>query len=246
MKHISVVLVEPEHAGNVGAAARAMNNMGFTEMRLVNPCDLRRNTHNGADALAAHSEFILNSAAVYPSLRDAVADKQLIVCLTARIRAEHQSPVSIWNLHNYLKKFEGQSIAFVFGRESTGLTNAEADLCNVWMTIPTFGINSSLNLAQAVMTVLYEASRYFYADDGKRLIEENTKSNSNAAKSFEIENLKTHLFVLLEKIGYLKQNNRATKWSLFSDVLATKALTSKEVNMLRGVLSRVEGAMEER
>ncbi|KAB8028472.1 RNA methyltransferase [Fluviispira multicolorata] len=234
-KNISIILVEPEHPNNVGAVARAMNNMGFFNLRLIKPCDYLSGGKEGAKTLAMHSQDILKNAKVYSCLSDALVDKQVVIAFTNRARGQHKSLEVSWNLEKIFTDIRHDyKIAFVFGREASGLTNAEIDLCNICMKIPTFGNNTSLNLAQAVIVILYEASKVLNKIG-------NTKSeNINLATSNHIENLKLNLFFVLGKIGYIKNGNKSKRWSVFSKLIADKFLTEKEVNIMQGILNKIK------
>lgn len=230
---ICIILVCPEHPNNIGAVARAMNNMGVSELRLVNPCSFLNHGDNSARSLAMHSQDILENAKTYSSLAEAITDKKIIIGTTNRQRGHHKYLHSIWKLEPIFN--ESMDISFVFGRESSGLTNAEIDLCSHILTIPTFGTTNSLNLAQAVMVVLYETSKIIF----------NYKNNvsihkSNIASSQHIETLKSNLFTLLHKINYIKIGNHDKKRSAFSKIIAEKKLSTKEVNILQGIIQKAE------
>ncbi len=231
--NICVILVCPEHPSNIGAVARAMNNMGIFELRLVNPCSFLNHGENSARSLAMHSQDILEKAKTYSSLAEAVQDKNIIIGTTNRLRGQHKHLHSIWELEHVLN--DSLDIAFVFGRESSGLTNSEIDLCSHIFTIPTFGGTNSLNLAQAVMVILYEASKIIFSR--KSNLNFNPK---NIASSQHIETLKNNLFTLLHKINYIKIGNGNAKRSAFSKIIAEKKLSTKEVNIIQGIIQKTE------
>lgn len=151
------ILVNPAVQGNVGAAARAMKTMGFTTMRLVNPCD-----HLSAEArmLAHASNDILENAEVFPSLEDAISDIDLVIGTTARRRTIRNRFMLLGQLPGIIQS-KGDSVkkvAIVFGSEESGLSNQEADLCHILSTVPMATKYPSLNLSQAVMVYAYELS----------------------------------------------------------------------------------------
>ena len=234
-KNISIILVSPEHPNNIGAAARAMNNMGIYDLRLVNPCEYLSNGVNGAKTLAVHSQFILENAKIYTSLKEAILDKEIIIGTTTRIRGHHKQLNSCWDLESFMDRFnDSTKIAFVFGRETSGLTNEEINLCNTIISIPTFGENSSLNLAQAVMVLLYETSKNLYKNK-PIYIKEDALANSN-----HIESMKINLFSILKNINYIKEGNFEKKWGLFSKIISEKKLTQKDVDIIQGVLNKIK------
>jgi tRNA/rRNA methyltransferase len=152
------VLVEPEDARNVGATARALNTMGHDTLRLVRPrCD---HLTGKAKALAHRSFHLLESAEVFDSLKEATADCSLRCAATARHRKEKLHYLSIEQLPDYLRQRSEllDSIAMVFGGETSGLSNADLDLCELVSTIPQAKSNPSLNLSQAVMLYSFTLS----------------------------------------------------------------------------------------
>ena len=146
------IFVRPRYAGNVGSAARAMKNMGFSDLRLVQPrCDP---LEKEARMMAVGAAPLLKKARVFDSLTEAVGDLHYVVGTSCRIgkRRRNFSPLS--ELPGILPK-KGR-VGIVFGPEEKGLTNEEAAFCQRVVTIPSDPRFSSLNLAQAVMVVAYE------------------------------------------------------------------------------------------
>ncbi|MCC1495494.1 tRNA/rRNA methyltransferase [Alcanivorax sp. 1008] len=150
------VLVEPARPENVGAAARALKTMGFSSLRLVNSCDLRRE----ARWVAHESAELLDQAQHYTSLADALADVDFSIASTARRRLDHDDYLTPGECRQAIAG-KGASVAraaIVFGRESSGLTGAELALCDSATSIPIAVPQPSLNLAQAVMLYAWELS----------------------------------------------------------------------------------------
>lgn len=156
-----VVLWQPQDYVNIAAAVRAMKNFGLSRLRLVTPAewDPRR-----IEGIAHDTRDIVEAIEVYDELRAAIADSSFAVAMTARQRRAKRSvarPREIASelLARALPGANGEPVgpvAVVFGREDTGLTNAELDLCHTLVTIPTNPEHSSLNLAQAVLVMAYE------------------------------------------------------------------------------------------
>ncbi|MHB1950787.1 MAG: RNA methyltransferase [Acidiferrobacteraceae bacterium] len=154
LTNIRVVLVEPSHPGNVGGAARAMKNSGLSDLRLVSPLIF---PHPDAIARAAGAEDILENATVTGTLEDALAECRLVVGTSARRRTIPVPPLAPEEAaHRLLAEAQRGPVALVFGRERTGLTNAELDRCQHLVTIPADPRFSSLNLAGAVQVLGYE------------------------------------------------------------------------------------------
>ena len=158
------VLVGTRHPGNLGAAARALKTMGFSRLRLVNPCDFGRDRPDGARGeayqLAMYSHDILDGASVHASLADALADCELVVGTTAKLRHHRHSVLTPPRLKELLADKQAMlgRVALVFGPEDTGLTNAHLDACNLLTTVPLAAVQPSINLAQAVMIYAYALS----------------------------------------------------------------------------------------
>ena len=153
MPKIQVVLVEPESSLNVGMIARAMKNFGFHDLRLVSPMF---ESFEKAYVLAMHAKDVLRGAKIFYSLQEAVSESDVVIGTTAKV-----SPGSIRRravyLRDYVQKLRWDATySLVFGRESTGLTNEELDMCDVIMTIPASEEYPTLNLSNAVAIVLYE------------------------------------------------------------------------------------------
>lgn len=154
---ISFILVEPAVPENVGAAARAIKTMGFTDLRLVNPCDY---LDMKAKMLAHASHDILENAKVFSSLSDAIAGLDFTIATSAKQRWVKLDIISSNQLLQYLED-KGDTISqigIVFGREESGLTNEEISLCNRVSTIPLAAPYPSINLAQTVMIYAYALS----------------------------------------------------------------------------------------
>ena len=151
---VRIVLVETTHPGNIGAVARAMKTMGLSRLVLVNP---KLFPSAEATARASGADDVLMASCVVPTLADAVADCVAVFGTTARPRylewpvlAPREAAARITTL-----AADGE-VALVFGRERTGLTNAELELCSQAVRIPTNPEFSSLNIAQAAQILAYE------------------------------------------------------------------------------------------
>ena len=151
---IRIVLVETSHPGNIGAAARAMKNMGLTELVLVRP---RYFPHPDARARASGAHDVLERARVVERFADAVGDCVLVMGTSARSRAMP------WpRLHareaaaKALSLAAAGNVALVFGPENNGLCSRHLDRCQLLVSIPSDPAFSSLNLGMAVQVMAYE------------------------------------------------------------------------------------------
>ncbi|MBK7175466.1 MAG: tRNA/rRNA methyltransferase [Bacteroidales bacterium] len=154
---IIFILVNPAVPANVGAAARAMKTMGFSELRLVNPCD---HLSKEARMLAHASNEVLENAKVFSSLKEALTDIDFVIGTTARRRTIRNRFVLLSDIPGLISS-KGKSVsqtAVVFGSEESGLSNEDANQCDILSTISMATKYPSLNLSQAVMVYAYELS----------------------------------------------------------------------------------------
>ncbi len=231
LSSLCVVLVEPSLPENVGSVARAMDNMGVSDLRLVNPCDYQ---DSGAKRLATRSTHVLDAAQCYPDLATAVADCHVVIATTARRRERFDEPISLPDIHQHLPAGASR-VAVVFGRESSGLNNAEMACCTLHIRIPTHGESHSLNLAQAVLVLLYELARPL--PDAEHA----AADVADLATSGEVEGLKGHVFDVLGLVGFLRPHQRENMWYSFSDLIGRARMNKMDVRLIRGFLSRTQG-----
>ena len=160
---ICFVLVEPAVPENIGAAARAINTMGFKELRLVKPAD---HLSNPAKWLAHGSVDILQDAQIFDQFKAAIEDLDFVIGTTAKrrsIRHDYYSPERA----KALLQEKGNSIfkvGIVFGREESGLKNDELALCDIASSIPLNNPYPSINLAQSIMLYSYIFSSLHFED----------------------------------------------------------------------------------
>src|SRR5579885_2306392 len=154
MAEIRIVLVEPSHPGNIGAAARALMNMSLRSLVLVRP---RQFPHPEASARASGAEAVLASARVVESVREAVAGCGFIAATTSRDRDQYFRVLDAREAaRRVVSESEAAPAAILFGAERTGLTNEDLEPSHVLIRIPADREYASLNLAMAVQIVAYE------------------------------------------------------------------------------------------
>ena len=151
---IRIVLVETSHPGNIGAVARAMKTMGLSRLVLVSPLHF---PDRRAQDMSAGADDILANAVVTNTLADALVGSQLVLATSARPRDLDLPGLTPASSAEMIAEHALQhEIAVVFGREQSGLSNAELLHCHYHIHIPTDAGFSSLNLAQAVQIIAYE------------------------------------------------------------------------------------------
>lgn len=193
---IDFIMVEPAVPENVGAAARAIKTMGFTQLVLINPCN---HLSDPARWLAHASNEILESAKLFNRLSEAVSQYDLLIGTTAKQRSVKHDYLPLPQLPELIaeKRNTIQRIAIIFGREESGLTNEELKLCDLVTTVPLKTSYPSLNLAQSVMLYAYELSRLSYP----------TKTNEGSINKNSFKILKQKVEQLLLAIGFKPESN---------------------------------------
>ncbi|HFZ8994965.1 TPA: tRNA/rRNA methyltransferase [Citrobacter freundii] len=152
---VTIILVAPARAENIGAAARAMKTMGFQHLRIV---DSQAHLEPATRWVAHGSGDIIDNITVYPTLAAALHDVNFTVATTARSRAKfhyYATPAELLPLLEE-KSHWMEHAALVFGREDSGLTNDELALADVLTGVPMVADYPSLNLGQAVMVYCYQ------------------------------------------------------------------------------------------
>jgi tRNA/rRNA methyltransferase len=207
------ILVKPGVPGNVGAAARALKTMGFKQLRLVDPCD-----HLGTEArmLAHASEDILESAGVFESLEQAIADLDITIATTAKNRDARVAYLDAREIPSTIRR-KGASVGevgIVFGREESGLTNNEIRMCDLVSSIPMATVYPSLNLAQSVMVYAYIMSAESPTENGMKTAEPEREGframmdkSKKVLKDLDIDNTPALYNRILERLALLGEDD---------------------------------------
>jgi tRNA/rRNA methyltransferase len=237
--NIRIVLCQTSHPGNIGSTARAMKTMGFKHLYLVNP-DKYPNAQ--ATAMAAGADDVLDYAIVTETLSEALVGCAFAVGMSARKRYLSHETVNAREAALQANIYAAsQPVAFVFGTEMSGLTNAELDCCQLLAMIPANPEYSSLNLASAVQIMCYELRMDALNIDA---LEANIHAPSRAsdltpilATNEELERFYAHLEETLLHIGYLNPNAPKKLFERMRRLYSRARLEKEEVNLLRGVLT---------
>lgn len=210
-----------------------MKNMGLTQLRLVKGCD---RFHPEALKFAVAAKDVLESAVVFPDLASALSDCTLTIGTTRRHGKYRQEILTPKEVADHLRMQASASCraAIVFGREDNGLTTEELSLCRWHATIPTSADYGSLNLAQSVLLFCYELQNSTLASAADTLRE--------MATSSEMETLFDHLHACLKKIGFLNEQNPEHIMRSLRRMLFRASLDSREVTVLRGMLTQIDWA----
>ena len=210
-----------------------MKTMGFKHLYLVNP-DKYPNPQ--ATAMAAGADDVLDNAIVTQTLSEALTGCAFAIGMSARKRYLSHETVNAREAAVQANQYAGvQKVAFVFGTEMSGLTNAELDCCQLLAMIPANPEYSSLNLAMAVQLVSYELR--MTALEGKPEANINAPAGEPLATNDELERFYSHLEETLLHIGYLNPNAPKKLFERMRRLYSRARLEKEEVNLLRGVLT---------
>lgn len=225
---LSVVLVEPEEAGNVGFVARTMKNFGFSKLFLIAPkCDLEE-----AKKFAKHAQDILSGAKILKDFCSARKKFKYLIGTTAQRGSDYNV------LRSYItpRKLAGRPLpagsAMVFGREGPGLSNEEIEKCDLLVSIPSSSIYPTMNVSHAAAVVLYEL---FLAggDDFKPLETASPKTTKAVVANFS---------KLLEKCT-LPEEKKRIKLDIFRRVIGKSMITEREAHGLAGAFRKIRHAL---
>jgi len=230
---VAVVLVSTRNPLNIGAAARAMSNFGFSQLRLVNPYSVA--FHEARSAVGASA--VLAKAREYSTVTEAVADCSLVVGTSAgRNRQLEHEMLSLPDAPPRIRAEVASGVAMLFGSEKRGLSNNDLSHCDWVLRIPTVAANPSMNLGQAVALCLYELAR-----DTKQ----NTKQVERVrAKSCELDRLTATLVETLQASEYLKTRSAQSEPGIRRFVRGLE-LSAEDSHTLTGMLRQMLWKMQQ-
>jgi TrmH family RNA methyltransferase len=229
--NIRIVLVETSHPGNIGAVARAMKNMFLDQLYLVSP----QNYPNAdATARASGADDVLANAQVVTCLEDALQGCSLVVGASARLRSLSWPVVEPPEAAKKLLDITGKaSAAVVFGREHSGLTNKELELCHYLVHIPSNPEYSSLNIAAAVQVICYE----IHMQQKSGSITGNREELPASAD--EMQRFYEHLEQTLVELDFLDPDNPRQLMRRLKRMYNRTQPDPIELNILRGILTAI-------
>lgn len=248
LKNVRVVLVNTSHPGNIGGAARAMKNMGLSELVLVDP---ERFPDPDAVSRASGADDVLANARIVATLEEAIADCSLVLGTSARDR-RIPWPVldpreSADKVLDQLEQLPDVQIALVFGREDSGLTTDELQRCQYHVHIPSMPDFSSLNLAAAVQVLAYELRMQSLQREGAptkmHKVETTAVFNEIPATAGELEQFYQHLEQVLVEIGFHDPQKPRQLMPRLRRLYGRVHLNRMEMNILRGILTETQKAV---
>ncbi|WP_201496142.1 RNA methyltransferase [Rubrivivax sp. A210] len=227
------VLIGTSHAGNVGAAARAMKVMGFADLVLVRPRFADVLVRDETLALASGATDVLAAARVVPTLAEALEGISH-ACATAMTPRDFGPPTRAPREHLATLAAGAHRVAFVFGAERTGMDNDDVYRCHTCLSIPTHPDYGSLNLAQAVQLIAYD---WRQALGGYAVMPRTT--DAALADGAAIAGLLAHWQATLEAVGFLDPAAPKKLMPRLNQLLNRAAITQDEVHILRGIARAV-------
>ena len=239
-KRLRFILVETSRAGNIGAAARAMKTMGFSDLVLVNPRFPDALQDAEAIAFASGAQDVLASARIVGSMAEALDGCNFAAAVSARLR-EFSPPV--WAPRAFAGHVAGQEVraALIFGNERFGLPNHIVEGCNVLINIPANPDYSSLNLAQALQVLAYEC-RVAGAQASPPTA---VGFHGDAASIEQIDGMFAHLEQALVAIDFLDADNPKKLMPRLKRLFSRTQLETEDVNILRGIARQILKAKDE-
>jgi tRNA/rRNA methyltransferase len=228
--NLRVVMVATRNPLNLGAAARAMANFGFSRLHAVNPYDVAFREARSAVGAAP----LLQTAEDFSTVAAAVADCRLVVGTTSVGHRELHHPIRRLEFGARLirRRLETGPVALLFGSEKYGLSNDDLSHCHWLMRIPTAGQDLSMNLGQAVALCLYELARDPQAASAR-------PERSKPATAAELEQAARMLLEALERSGYVNPLTSATTAEKVRRLLLRLRISAHDAPVLMGMLRQI-------
>jgi TrmH family RNA methyltransferase len=230
---VRIVLVGTTHPGNIGAAARAMKTMSQNNLYLVSP---KTFPSAEATARATGADDILASVTVCSNLKEAISDCELVIGTSARTRSIPWPMLFPRECAETISDAKYSSVAIVFGRENSGLSNEELELCNLVMQIPANEEYSSLNLASAVQIICYEMRLLSISKAKVEALEDDTQ----LVTQDKMEMFYQHLEECMIDIGFHDVDNPRLLMHRMRRLFNRAQLEESECSILRGILAKVQ------
>lgn len=226
--------MQPSHPGNIGACARAMANMGAAQLTLVRP---REFPHEAATARAAGADAILENAVVTDSLDAALADCELVIGASARSRSLAWPSLPPRDAMQVALQCAARApCALVFGRESRGLSNSELERCHYLVSIASDPAFPSLNLASAVLVLLYELR---CAAQNENAHAETAREDAHATGK-DMRAFYEHSARIMRRVNFAQDDAEQKLQRKLVRLFNRARPYAREIRMLRGMLRAIE------
>lgn len=226
---ISVVLIEPEHPGNIGSVARAMANFGFENLVIVNPnCAIDGEVLK----LAKHADGVVKKAKV--TTAKVLSEFDYKIATTSQLGTDFnltRTPIAPEQLAEIMPKNKKSNIALIFGREGEGLHNDEIEQCDFVVAIPTSKKYPTMNLSHSVAVVLYELS--------KKILDKNISSHITPISDAEKTQIMKMFDNVLVKLKFRTEQKRETQRKVWKRMISKSFLSKREAYALMGLLRKM-------
>ena len=235
LDRITFVLCRPRSGGNIGAAARAVKNMGIGGLALAAPEDFHMSE---ARMFASNASDVLEGALTFGTIEEAVADHEIVVGTSRRIKSHRVRIMTPREAAGYILGNMGESrTAILFGPEDNGLTSEDLAKCHGVISIPVGDKQPSLNLAQAVMVIAYELRMGVEGLPSVRSF-----GDASAAESSQMFE---QTVAVLERTGFFIRNPRNRVLLHLKEIFANGVKTSQDARIIRGIFRRIAWALEQ-
>ena len=230
-KRVSIVLVEPKQSLNVGAVARAMLNLGFSDLLLIDP----QYQEDKAWVTARSAEKVIKSAKTFNTLEEALSAFNIVYGLSARDSMNRHGRMSLVECSAKVQEDSNSKVAIIFGPEATGLRKEHLDLCTHLVRIPSNPEFESFNLAQAATLVMYELTRNL--NIAEQVAEEDMASFEEI---IQIEKLVDNSASLS---GFYGKGTPSHIPSVVHNLIKRTEPTKNEASVLLGLFSKIRKAL---
>ena len=230
LSNIYFILVRPQMGENIGSVARAIKNFNIKYLRIVNP----RCTWPSQRAIATSvgAKDVLKSAKIYDSIEKSIEDLDIIFASSSRIRKVNKKVISVTNLKT--KFIKDKKIGFIFGPESSGLSNDEISCADYLVKIPTNEKFSSLNLSHSAIIFCFEIFKHF----SKSKYNYKTGYKSSIATKSEVNKFLNFIIKGLDKKGFLQpKHKRSSMVRNINNIFHRTNLSEQEIRILLGIFS---------
>jgi tRNA/rRNA methyltransferase len=224
---VRVVLVEPEHDGNIGSIARIMKNFGFSDLWIVNP---KTQIGQEAKTYASHAGDILERLKIASTLKEVFEDCAQVVGTTA---ISGRRPSNLLRValtpeeYARISRHKQGRVCLLFGRESSGLTNRELDECDAVITIPTTECYRTMNVASACAIILYELRKHGL----------DSRKTAEPVDNQTRKRLVGYFSKLAQSVG-APSHRRRLAVRAFRSVLSRGLLSQREALLIMGIIRR--------
>ena len=234
LSRITFVLCRSRTGGNIGAAARAVKNMGIGRLALAAPEDYHKAE---ARMLASNASDVLESASAFDTIDDAVAGHAIILGTSRRIKSHRFRIMTPREAARHVLRNMGKGkAAILFGPEDNGLTSEDLAKCHGVISIPVDDKQPSLNLAQAVMVIAYELRMGMDEPPSVR--------SFGDASDLEISQMFEQVSAVLDKSGFFMRNPKERVLLHLKEIFSSGVTTSQDARIIRGIFRRIAWSLE--